>query len=690
MSNEERAQVILEQSVGDGARFREGQLDSILACLDGGRHLVVQATGWGKSTVYFTAAKMLAEQGRGRTLVVSPLLALTRDQLRNAEARFGLNAKALNSTNYDDHEAILESWSKGEVEVLFITPERLAKPSEFAKILGIEGGIGMLVIDEAHCISDWGHDFRPDFRRIVDFLDQLDDTVTVLCTTATANARVVNDIHEQVGTLSEVRGPLARRSLHVDVIQLPSHAERLAWLTRNVEKLPGSGIIYALTQRDTLVIADWLRSKDIMAAAYHGSMEDDDREKVERALLNNRLKAVVATCALGMGFDKPDLGFVIHFQRPASIVEYYQQIGRAGRAIPEARCVLLCGAEDGEIHASLRRSSFPREDHLRRIVRVLDDADEGLTYRVVQLKTDITKQRLTHALKHLTIDGAVEEVFEPQRRLIRTVNPWEPDVAKIEEIIAVREQEWEVLQKVVGGELCVLRGAREALSDPHVEESCGQCSTCRDLDFESEIPANDVAEAQQFYMDRSIIIIPRKQWMELDGKRPSITPEERCEQGRALCKYMDAGWGHMVRDAKYDAHHFDDSLLQGAVDLIRNRWEECTGITHVAFVPGRDSNGPVGDFAARLAGALGLPLIALLHRRDTGRAQKDQDTSEYQLAHARQAYELVADVPDEARVLLFDDLVDSRWTFTVAGALLRQAGAAAVFPFALADAGGHA
>lgn len=647
----------------------------------------MQRTGWGKSTVYFTAAQLLRKERRGATIVVSPLLALTRDQLRNARGRFGLVAEAINSTNPGSHEEILARWAEGGIDLLYITPECLAKREQSERILGVAGGIGLFVIDEAHCISDWGHDFRPDFRRIVDFLRHLDPSVAVLCTTATANSRVVDDIQQQVGTITEARGPLARQSLHVDILPLPSHAQRMAWLARNLGKLPGSGIVYTLTRRDADVVADWLRLQGISAAAYHAGCGEEERETMERALLENRLKALVATSALGMGLDKPDLGFVVHFQRPASVVDYYQQIGRAGRAIPEARCVLLCGAEDSEIHANLRTSSFPSIHDLNQIVSVLEDQD-SLPAGDLGLRTDLPAHRLQHALRHLEIDGAVVG-FESEDgwSYARTANPWEPPAERIAEVTAVREAEWRRLEQVVSGEICVLRGVGEALDDPYAAVQCGQCSTCRQIAFETVVPALDVARAQDYYNSRPIVILPRKQWMEMDGRRPTIPRDLRPEPGRALSKYQDHGWGQLVKQGKYEAHDFGEALVSASVSLIRDRWKECVGLTHVAFVPSRSNDAPVGTFAQKVADRLGLPLLHPLRRNPTGAQQKEFSTSQHQLRHARRAYTLTEAVPNGARILLVDDLVDSGWTFTVAAVALKEAGAAAVYPFALADAG---
>lgn len=675
---------IFKDVLGDRFSFREGQYEAIEAVVkNGGRHLVVQRTGWGKSTVYFAATRLHRESGKGPTLIISPLLALTRDQQRNARDQFGLAVEALNSTNKEDHETILARWKEGEIDILYITPERLGKKDEFEAIL--ETRIGLFVVDEAHCISDWGHDFRPDFRRIVSLLEHLGSEVPVLCTTATANERVMQDIKDQVGTLTESRGPLARKSLHLDVLRLPSHAERMAWLARFIPELPGSGIIYALTKRDAELVGDWLLENGIRAATYHSKLEEESKVQIEKALLENRLKAVVATTALGMGFDKPDLGFVVHFQRPAGVVEMYQQIGRAGRAIDEARCVMLCGVEDPDIHASLRESSFPRETDLEKIIQVLNDA-EGLTASKISPMIDVPLKRVQHAIRHLEIDGAVEEVFDGSRWVAhRTANPWTPDPGRARRIISRREEEWDQLQQVVEGDLCLLKGLAQALDDPNADADCGQCSACRKLEYPEDLAPEDVAEAQLFYHQKSIVIEPRKQWMERSGKRPRIPVEERFLPGRALCKYKDAGWGTLVANGKYETHVYPDDLVEAASELINERWTDCPPVTHLVPVPNRAGTSAVLDYTLKLGERLGLPVLELIERNETGKAQKEFETGPHQLDHARQAYSLRGDPPEGATIMLIDDLVDSKWTFTVIASVLQKNGAADVVPFALAD-----
>src|SRR5580765_827549 len=283
-----------------------------------------------------------------------------RNQIAMA-ARLGLEAVTINSGNVGVWRDVEARLANDEIDVLLISPERLANEGFTSRVLpAIERTIGLLVIDEAHCISDWGHDFRPDYQRISRLLPLLGPTVPILATTATANDRVVADVAAQLGEhVAVIRGPLARDTLRLDAIPLADQAERLAWLAENVPRLPGSGIIYCLTVADTERVATWLQSRGIDARAYSGPMAQADREALEDALSANQMKALVATVALGMGFDKPDLGFVVHYQRPGSAIAYYQQVGRAGRAVDTAFGILLSGREDDEIQEYFINSAFP-------------------------------------------------------------------------------------------------------------------------------------------------------------------------------------------------------------------------------------------------------------------------------------------------------------------------------------------
>src|SRR4051794_18409545 len=383
---------------GPGATFRDGQSEAIEAVIDdGSRALVVQRTGWGKSAVYWIATRVRRDAGHGPTLIISPLLALMRNQIAMAE-RLGLRAATINSSNVADWTATSEGLERDEIDVLLISPERLANQAFVTDVLPrIEGSIGLFVVDEAHCISDWGHDFRPDYRRIGRILRALDPRVPVLATTATANDRVVDDVAEQLGDHATVlRGPLTRRSLTLDAIPLANQAERLAWLAEQIPRMPGSGIVYCLTVADTQRVATFLRSQGVDAHAYNASLSPEERNDLEDALIANGLKALVATVALGMGFDKPDLGFVIHYQRPGSAIAYYQQVGRAGRAVERAYGILLSGREDDEIADYFLRTAFPPADRMRELLAALDGVESASIGRF-QRAVNLTRGQLDQA-----------------------------------------------------------------------------------------------------------------------------------------------------------------------------------------------------------------------------------------------------------------------------------------------------
>jgi ATP-dependent DNA helicase RecQ len=368
------------------ASFRDGQWEAIRAVVeDRATLLLVRRTGWGKSMVYFLATRLLRDAGAGPTLLVSPLLALMRNQIE-AAARIGVRAASINSTNTGAWDRIEADLRQGAIDVLLISPERLANPDFRQQVLGrVANRIGLFVVDEAHCISDWGHDFRPDYQRLKRILQALPPNVPVLATTATANERVVDDVAGQLGTdVTVSRGPLARASLRLQTLTMPSPTDRMAWLAEHVPQLPGSGIIYALTVRDTERVAQWLRSRGVEAHAYSGRLANDERERLEHALLGNDVKALVATTALSMGFDKPDLGFVIHYQRPGSVVHYYQQVGRAGRDGNTAYGILFQGSEDDYIARYFIERAFPDPDDVDAVLAALEQADDGLKLRALE------------------------------------------------------------------------------------------------------------------------------------------------------------------------------------------------------------------------------------------------------------------------------------------------------------------
>ena len=676
-----RALELLRIGSGRGnATFRDGQEEAIRHVVEGrGRLLVVQKTGWGKSFVYFIATKLLRESGAGPAILVSPLLSLMRNQIAAAE-RMGVRAATINSTNIDEWQNVARQVARNEVDILLISPERLANAGFLETVLNpIAATISLLVIDEAHCISDWGHDFRPHYRLIERTARTLPPNARLRATTAPANDRVMNDLRSILGQdLHVSRGELARPSLSLQTIRLPNQSARLAWLAETVPQLPGSGIIYALTVADADMVNRWLVSKGIRSFAYHAGLDVGERVRREEMLLANEVKALVATTALGMGYDKPDLSFVIHYQMPGSVVHYYQQVGRAGRAIDSARGVLLSGEEDTRINDWFIRSAFPRRDEVEQIIDCLGRSDDGLSIPALASGVNIRQSRIEKALALLSLESPPPVVKDGPR--------WRPTVAPLKEAF------WQRAER-----LTELRRGEEAQMRDYVALSFGEHMgfLIRALDGDdtgvgsptlpplAETVADAVVrEAVAFLRRTDLPIEPRKQW----SNRSNIPAALRTNDGRALCTWRDAGWGEEVVKGKHADERFSDRLVEASAAMIR-RWNPTPAPTWVTSIPSRRHPALVPDFARRLAEALQLPFCRALVKIRDNAEQKEMHNSPMQEQNAKGAFAVDQKEVQTGPVLLVDDLVDSKWTITVAAALLREHGAGEVWPMALALAG---
>lgn len=684
----ERALQLLRQAVGSShAQFHPGQWEAIEALVERReRLLVVQRTGWGKSVVYFIAAKLLRDRGAGFALLISPLLALMRNQIEAAR-RIGVRAETINSTNLDEWPQVERALRAGQIDVLLVSPERLANEDFMTRcLLPIAASIGLFVVDEAHCISDWGHDFRPDYRRIVRILRGLPRNLPVLATTATANDRVVNDVLAQLGPrLSAIRGPLLRESLRLENIRIPSQAGRMARLADRIPRLDGSGIIYTLTVLDSENLMAWLQQRGINARAYHAKRTDEERRELEGMLLGNQVKALVATVALGMGFDKPDLGFVIHFQRPGSVVHYYQQVGRAGRAIDSAYGVLLSGTEDDEIADYFIRTAFPTPHEVAEVLGALEAAESPLNRNGLQRAVNIRPLKLNKAIKFLELESPSPIAHEPEG-YVRAPVDWTMPVERIERITELRRQEQARMNAYLASDGCLMQFLALDLNDPHAAP-CGKCANCTGQRLGASYPPELAEEAARFLERLSLPIKPRKQWPQgetFEGERGRIAAALQAQEGRALCKWGDAGFGELVRDGK-NRGHFPDRLVEAGNVLIAGRWRPQPRPEWVTCVPSRRHTTLVPDFARRLAGRLRLPFVDCIRKVWATEPQKTRQNNSHQARNLESAFEIDAEAVRPTPVLLVDDLVDSRWTFTVLASKLLQAGSGPVFPFALAD-----
>lgn len=695
MTNRSSALTLLRRLLDDQeAGFRDGQWEAIDALVNRReRLLLIQRTGWGKSAIYFVATRMLRDSSSGATLIVSPLLALMRNQVVASE-RMGIRAMSINSTNRSDWPDLKRDVLSDKADILLISPERLANETFMDEVLlPVSERIGLLVVDEAHCISDWGHDFRPDYRRLVSVLRRMPSNVPIVGTTATANDRVIDDAKRQLGELTVQRGALMRESLHLQTIRIPSQAERLAWLAEHIKELPGTGIIYALTQRDTEQVSAWLNQRGILVRPYHAnvmheSYEDSNtyRRRLEQALDRNEVKALVATTALGMGYDKPDLGFVVHYQAPGSIIAYYQQVGRAGRGIERAVGVLLSGAEDGEIHEYFRRTAFPEEHWIEDVLRALE-SEEGLTARELEESLNLRHSQIEKVLKVLSVDNPAP-VIRDGSKWRRTAIPYRVNTERVSRLTSQREAEWEQVQSYIDESGCLMRFLAEALDDPN-PKPCGKCARCTGSPvIDTSISHKTVVAATRHLRQAEMPLECNKQvakgafpeygW---SGNLPATL---RAETGRVLSRWGDAGWGEIVQRHKHRGR-FGDELVSAAAEMIRDRWQPDPWPVWVTCIPSSRHPALVPDYASRLAAELSLPFGSAVAKVRENAPQKAQQNRFHQCHNLDGAFVIEGRVR-EGGVLLVDDVADSRWTLTVVAALLRQAGCSAVWPFALATA----
>ena len=696
----DRAQTHLRALAGEQAVLHEDQWTAIEALVaDRRRALVVQRTGWGKSAVYFVATALLRAEGAGPTVIISPLLALMRNQIAAAE-KAGIHAATINSTNIEDWSQTYAAVARGEIDVLLVSPERLNNPDFRDQVMPqLAATCGLLVVDEAHCISDWGHDFRPDFRRLRTLLPELPAGVPVLATTATANTRVVDDIGDVLGLgrhdkdVLVLRGSLDRDSLHLGVLQLPSTAHRLAWLADHLGELPGSGIIYTLTVAATHDVADYLREHGHAVVAYSGQTEPAERLAAEDDLIHNRVKALIATSALGMGFDKPDLGFVIHFGAPSSPIAYYQQVGRAGRGVDRAQVILLPGSEDQAVWAYFVSVGFPEQRQVRATLDVLAADGAPMSTQALEARVELSRSRLEMMLKVLDVDGAVRRV---RGGWTSTGQPWTYDADRYAKVARVRLDEQHAMLGYIATPDCRMRYLRHQLDDPQAAD-CGRCDNCGGLTLPAATAEQTVAAANDKLRRPGVTVDPRRLWpaamaglgVELKGK---IAAAEQAEPGRAVARFTDLGYGQRIRalltaDAEAEPDLPAD-LVAAAVEVLAAwAWDERpTAVVHVGSY---DRPMTVAAALASKISAIGwLPdLGGVAHRRPSG-TQRSNSAQRLRAVHDAYALpdELAAQLANGHRgepILLVDDYTATGWTLTVVARLLRQAGAASVYPLVL-------
>lgn len=672
------ANQLLKSVYGDNAQFRDGQYEAIEATIVNKRTLVVQKTGWGKSLIYFICTKLKRNHRQGMTLVISPLLVLMENQMEMAK-RMGLNCAVLNSSiEKNVQELICQQMVHGELDMVFVTPETLLK-EELQQLVLPRVRIGLFVIDEAHCISDWGHDFRLDYGKLGRIISGIFSNVAVLATTATANDRVVADLKAQLGEDVFIsRGSLTRDSLHIQVLLLEDRIERYAWLLDNLPKLPGTGIIYCLDHSSCDYLAEFLQQNGIRAKAYY-SRKNKDGEALNQDAIDdfqhNRIKVIVATVKLGMGYDKGDVSFVIHFQAPANIVTWYQQIGRAGRNLKDAYVFLMTGREGNNIQDYFIRTAFPDQQTSENMMGLISHSD-GITNNDIFKKINAQKAQIEKALYFMENEGFI---YRDRSRWYSTPQKYVYPREHYEAVTRIRREEQQQMQELIHTHECLSRFAVNCLDDK-TAPNCGKCANCIGKDV---FPGLSISESARQKASRfaypTIDIEPRKQW----PNREKI--DYRLQPGVCLTKYGAPGNGELVKQGKYPSmgieKRFDDQLVSASATLLKNLIQG-KGITHMTFVPSLRSN-LVEDFTRRLAQATGLCFLPLL-KKSPAQQQKEMQNSTFQYRNAWNSFDVLP-VAMPKKVILVDDIVDSRWTLTVCGYKMMENGCSEVYPYALAD-----
>ena len=701
------------------AQFHPGQFEAIRALVaERRRVLVVQRTGWGKSAVYFLSALLQRRRGAGPALIISPLIALMRDQVAAAR-RAGVRAEAISSANPTEWRDIEEGLAADEIDVLLVSPERLVNPRfREEQLPRLVDRCGLLVIDEAHCISDWGHDFRPDYRRLRDLVAELGSEVPVLATTATANSRVVADVAEQLGTggadgeVLTLRGSLTRESLRLGSLSLADDRQRLDYLVRHLDSFEGSGIIYALTVSAAEDLATLLDRPDRRVRAYTGRTDPEERAELEQALKDNEVKALAATSALGMGFDKPDLGFVIHLGAPSSPVAYYQQVGRAGRATERADVLLLPGKEDRAIWEYFATASMPTQESASQVLTALAEASGPLSTPALEARVDVRRSALELLLKVLAVDGAVQNV---KGGWVSTGAPWHYDAERYQTVARARREEQQAMlayEALTGGpEQCRMVFLAEQLDDT-TAVPCGRCDVCAGPWYPApDAPASaaagqggDDARVAALLERVGVPVEPRASWPSgLDrllgaGAPKGRIPEgERAAEGRVIARMSDLGWAVPLRELLRSDENGNpvDAVVPeriGAriVEVLKD-WDWDQRPAAVVAIPSTTRPQLVGSLAAGIASIGRLEDLGALDLAPGAGPLRGGGNSAFRVADLWERFTVGAELQarleqlDGAPILLVDDVIDTRWTMAVVARLLRRAGAGPVLPLALAQ-----
>lgn len=722
-------------------RFYDEQWQAVQRLLLGERVLMIERTGFGKSLCY----QFPATQFDGMTIVFSPLIALMRDQVQ-ALARKGIAARYINSEqSEEENEAVIQDAVAGKIKILYIAPERQENEAWLEAVRNPQMRVSMIVIDEAHCISVWGHDFRPAFRRIVDLVQLQRKDIPVLACTATATLRVQNDIEAQVGgSLTTIRGNLMRPNFNLYVLKTQSEDEKMLWLAENINKLPGSGLIYTGTRTDAEIYARWLSYNGVEAVCYHAGLEADRRKQIEQDLMSNRWKCVVSTNALGMGIDKPDIRFLIHTQVPVSPIHYYQEIGRAGRDGKPTEIILFYNEkkdangipEDYKLPKAFIDGARPDVSKYQKVIDAARLEPMGLVD--LERATNLKRNQIRIIVADLIEQGIVREVVYDRRKIYEYQYNAKPlDTAAFEKIRFAKLKDLDAMIGYIHTKrprmeyLCGFLDDRDAvgikncdntnLEKLHVPDNqslVDKLMAFRDcfspiLEVASA-PTKTYKETGDRFgfcrsgIDRIEISKNRKlighisvrHWKN-DLKSMELRDEEKefltafiesksatlpkLVNGVAASYYGVSEVGNAIHHCKYEqGGDYPDNLLKLTLKAFRKTFGN-QKFDLILYVPPTKSGDLVRNFAVKISNVLGIPVSHDLVKKRTTREQKVFQNSLLKRENVSEAFVFLS--PEELNgktVLLIDDIFDSGATIGEIGKLLTEAGAEAVAPLVIA------
>lgn len=646
--------------------FYDTQWLVIEKLLSGKRILFIEKTGYGKSLCFQFPALLF----NGTTIIFTPLIALMRDQVKKLR-NLGISATCINSNqSNEENNFIIHEAKENKIKILYIAPERMEN-AEWLQTAR-EMKISMVVVDEAHCISVWGHEFRPSFRRIISVVNLLPMNFPVLATTATATKKVEEDIKTQIGkNITSIRGNLLRPSLNLRVVKVKSEDEKLIWIGENINKIKGTGIIYTGTHVNTEIYSKWLEYLNINATAYHAGLDPQSRKAIEKGLLENSYKCVVSTNALGMGIDKPDLRFIIHTQTPQSPIHYYQEIGRAGRDGKPALTILFFNHdEDLSLPLAFIENSKPSINKYNRVMRAIRGERLGIN-QLINL-TDIKKNQVDIIISDLIEQKIINEVLdEKTKKFEYRYKAPELDESAFAKLKESKLKDLDQMIAYIETSGCRMKFLCNYLDDK-LENNCGKCD-------------NDSG--------RHVIVTVAKEWgLKLKDFQNNYFPELEVESfntnltnGVAASYYGFSNVGNTLHRCKYQhGGDYPDFLLKQTLSAFKKHLSNYK-FDLMLYVPPTESKNLVKKFANKLSGELKIPISHNLCKNRKIKAQKIFQSTTSKSSNVKNCFEYNPESEIKGKtILLVDDIFDSGATIKEIGRYLTGLGAKNIAPLVIA------